>query len=180
MILQCNIRTGRYVPPVLQIRKYGNRRLYDPRASRYINLDDLATLVRDGEEIQVVDAKSGADLTRETLLQVVLDAAGGIDFLPIGLLRRIIRATGGDPSQALLRRQLATALTLLHDQFDRMEADLARFGRGPAAPAPAPEAPPPRKPAPRKPEAASVPKASDDLDALRLRLEALERRLKGD
>jgi polyhydroxyalkanoate synthesis repressor PhaR len=168
------MRTGRYVPSVVQIRKYGNRRLYDARASRYVNLDDLAKLVREGEEVRVVDAKSGADLTRETLLQVVLEVAGGIDFLPVGLLRRIIRATGDDPAQALLRRQLATALTLLHDQFDRMEAEMARFR---PAPQPAAEAPP-RRPAPRKSGAAPAP-ADGELGALRERLEALERRLRG-
>lgn len=164
---------GRYVPSVVQIRKYGNRRLYDARASRYVNLDDLAKLVREGEEIQVVDVKTGADLTRETLLQVVLEVAGGIDFLPIGLLRRIIRATGGDPAQALLRRQLATALTLLHDQFDRMEAEMARF-----RPPPTPEAAPAQKRPAKKAEAAP-PTPDSELGALRERLEALERRLRG-
>jgi polyhydroxyalkanoate synthesis repressor PhaR len=54
------------------IKKYANRKLYDTRASRYITLDEIAQLVRDGHEIKVVDRDNGADLTQVTLSQVVL------------------------------------------------------------------------------------------------------------
>src|SRR6266581_6663000 len=54
------------------IKKYANRKLYDTRTSRYITLDEIAGLVRDGHEIKVVDRDNGADLTQVTLSQIVL------------------------------------------------------------------------------------------------------------
>ena len=82
--------TGR---PVV-IKKYGNRRLYDTSASRYINLEDIAALVRNGKDVQVVDAKSGEDLTRVTLTQIIVeDAKQQPSGLPLELLRHLIVAT---------------------------------------------------------------------------------------
>lgn len=76
------------------IRKYGNRRLYDTSASRYINLDELATMVRVGEDVQVVDAKSGEDLTRVTLTQIIVeDAKDERVALPLEVLRELIVAS---------------------------------------------------------------------------------------
>lgn len=76
------------------IKKYENRRLYDTSASRYINLDDIARMVRNGKEVRVVDAKSGEDLTRTTLTQIIVEDSkeqpGG---LPVELLRQLIVAT---------------------------------------------------------------------------------------
>lgn len=158
------------------IKKYGNRRLYDTADSRYVNLEDLAALIRGGEEIQVVDAASGADLTRELLLQIVLELHGGLDFLPPGLLRRIIRATGDDPAQRLLRQQLGTALGLLHEQLDRLEATFGGWPRPPGASARTPGAPtsepPPDADTPPSPSAPGA-----EVDALRARLQELEARL---
>ena len=76
------------------IKKYANRRLYDTSAGRYVNLEDLAGLIRKGEEIQVVDAKSGEDLTRVVLTQIILeDAKGQPTGLPLELLRQLIVAS---------------------------------------------------------------------------------------
>lgn len=76
------------------IRKYGNRRLYDTSSSRYINLDDIAAMVRKGADVQVVDAKTGEDLTRVTLTQIILeDAKGQPAGLPLELLRQLVVAT---------------------------------------------------------------------------------------
>ncbi len=76
------------------IKKYANRRLYDTSAGRYVNLDDLAELIRKGEEIQVLDAKSGEDLTRVILTQIILeDAKGQPTGLPLELLRQLIVAS---------------------------------------------------------------------------------------
>jgi polyhydroxyalkanoate synthesis repressor PhaR len=76
------------------IKKYGNRRLYDTSGSRYINLEDIATLVRNGTEVKVVDAKSGEDLTRLTLTQIIVeDAKVQPQGLPIEFLQQLIRAT---------------------------------------------------------------------------------------
>jgi polyhydroxyalkanoate synthesis repressor PhaR len=76
------------------IKKYGNRRLYDTFGSRYVNLEDIATLVRNGNEVQVLDAKTGEDLTRVTLTQIILeDAKGQSSGLPLEMLRQMIVAT---------------------------------------------------------------------------------------
>lgn len=79
--------------PVL-IKKYGNRRLYDTTGSRYINLDDIAGLIREGKDVKVVDAKSGQDLTRVTLTQIITeDAKEKPTGLPLELLRQLIVAS---------------------------------------------------------------------------------------
>ncbi len=75
----------------IRIRKYANRRLYNTASSSYVTLADLAQLVRDGVEFTVEDAKSGEDLTRATLTQIIVDEEqSGANLLPVSLLRRII------------------------------------------------------------------------------------------
>lgn len=73
------------------IKKYSNRRLYDTEESRYITLDELAKSIREGEEVQVIDAKSGDDLTQGTLVQIVIESRGAARFLPVPLLTQMIR-----------------------------------------------------------------------------------------
>lgn len=81
-------------PSVVVIKKYGNRRLYDTGGSRYVNLDDLAGFVRAGKEVRVVDAKTGRDLTRVTLTQIITeDAKDKPTGLPLELLRQLIMAS---------------------------------------------------------------------------------------
>jgi len=81
-------------PSTVVIKKYGNRRLYDTAGSRYVNLDDLAALVRAGKEVRVVDAKTGRDLTRVTLTQIITeDAKDKPTGLPLELLRQLIVAS---------------------------------------------------------------------------------------
>jgi len=76
------------------IKKYGNRRLYDTAASRYVNLDDIAAFIREGKEVKVVDAKTGRDLTRVTLTQIITeDAKEKPTGLPLELLRQLIVAS---------------------------------------------------------------------------------------
>jgi polyhydroxyalkanoate synthesis repressor PhaR len=78
------------VNPVI-IKKYPNRRLYDTSTSRYINLEDIAAFVRDGRDVQVLDAQSGEDVTRVTLTQIIMDDAKQQPTgLPIELLRQLI------------------------------------------------------------------------------------------
>jgi len=73
------------------IRKYPNRRLYDTSASRYINLEDIAAFVREGKDVQVLDAQTGEDLTRVTLTQIIMDDAKQQPTgLPLGMLRQLI------------------------------------------------------------------------------------------
>ena len=76
------------------IKRYGNRRLYNSEASRYVNLDDIAALVREGKDVKVVDAKTGQDLTRVTLTQIITeDARDKPTGLPLELLRQLIVAS---------------------------------------------------------------------------------------
>ena len=76
------------------IKKYANRRLYDTSNSRYINLEDIGALVRNGKDVQVVDANTGEDLTRVTLTQIIVeDAKGAPSGLPLELLRQLIVTT---------------------------------------------------------------------------------------
>jgi polyhydroxyalkanoate synthesis repressor PhaR len=81
-------------PDKVVIKKYANRRLYDTSGSRYINLEDIAALVRNGKGLQVVDAKTGEDITRVTLTQIIVeDAKEQPTGLPLELLRQLIVAS---------------------------------------------------------------------------------------
>ena len=77
------------------IKKYPNRRLYDTQTSTYITLADVKQLVLDQTEFQVVDAKSGEDLSRQILLQIILEEeAGGMPIFTQPVLAQIIRSYG--------------------------------------------------------------------------------------
>lgn len=76
------------------IKKYPNRRLYDTSSGRYVNLDDVALLIRQGVDVQVVDARTGEDLTRVVLTQIIVeDVKGQPASLPLDLLRELVIAT---------------------------------------------------------------------------------------
>jgi len=76
------------------IKKYPNRRLYNTTSRKYVNLNDLAALIREGQEIQVVDARTGEDLTRVVLTQIIVeDAREEPTGLPLELLRQLIMAS---------------------------------------------------------------------------------------
>jgi polyhydroxyalkanoate synthesis repressor PhaR len=78
-------------PATIVIKKYPNRRLYDTSASRYINLEDIGEMVRKGKDVQVIDAQTGADVTRVTLTQIIVDDAKQQPTgLPLELLRQLI------------------------------------------------------------------------------------------
>ncbi len=80
--------------PVI-IKKYENRRLYDATNSRYVNLDEIARMVREGRELQVVDAATGEDLTRLILTQIIVDDAKEPDStFPLDILRQMVVASG--------------------------------------------------------------------------------------
>ena len=77
------------------IKKYANRRLYDTESSTYITLDRLAQMVREGREFEVLDAKSGEDITRQVLTQIIVDEeARGATMLPINFLKQLIGLYG--------------------------------------------------------------------------------------
>jgi polyhydroxyalkanoate synthesis repressor PhaR len=80
--------------PKVTIRKYGNRRLYDTGGSRYVNLEEIARMVRDGIEVEVRDARSGEDLTRVILTQIIVEEARDRKTgLPLQLLRELVMAS---------------------------------------------------------------------------------------
>jgi len=106
------------------IKKYPNRRLYDTSAGRYVNLEDVAALVRDGTDIQVVDAKTGEDLTRLVLTQVIMeDAKGQPAGLPLELLRQLIVASD-HASQEFLTWYLKSAFDAYGKVQESMESRL--------------------------------------------------------
>lgn len=80
--------------PKAIIKKYSDRRLYDSKASRYVTLDDVARMVRDGIEVKVVDARTGKDLTYLVLTQIILEDARRRETpLPLQLLEQLVRAS---------------------------------------------------------------------------------------
>jgi polyhydroxyalkanoate synthesis repressor PhaR len=73
------------------IRKYENRRLYDTTQSRYVNLDDVAAMIRSGADLQVVDARTNRDVTRTVLTQIIVEETKGRELgLPLELLRQLV------------------------------------------------------------------------------------------
>jgi polyhydroxyalkanoate synthesis repressor PhaR len=122
------------MPQERLIRKYSNRRLYDTSSSRHVTLDDLRQLVVAGEKIKVVDEKTGDDLTRSVLLQIIAEQEQfGMPVLGCDLLEMIIRFYGG-PMQALLTRYLEQAFTSMLRQQEAMQSEMARALQAPLAP----------------------------------------------
>jgi polyhydroxyalkanoate synthesis repressor PhaR len=100
---------------VVTIKKYANRRLYDTRKSSYITLDDLAGMVRDGQQFRVIDAKTEEDITHSVLTQIIMEAEQrGQTMLPVGFLRELITLYG-DSMQALVPGYLEASM----DSFRR-------------------------------------------------------------
>jgi polyhydroxyalkanoate synthesis repressor PhaR len=97
-------------PPTL-IKKYGNRRLYDTSESRYVTLEELEQRIRGGEDVRVLDAKSDADLTQQTLAQIILESRGGARLLPVPLLLQLIRM-GDDALAEFFGRYMGSALEM--------------------------------------------------------------------
>ncbi|WP_224199338.1 MULTISPECIES: polyhydroxyalkanoate synthesis repressor PhaR [Pacificimonas] len=92
------------------IKKYANRRLYNTGTSSYITLDTLAQMTREGTEFKVIDAKSGEDITRTVLTQIIMDEeTNGQTMLPTSFLREII-AMYGNQMQAMLPSYLEASM----------------------------------------------------------------------
>jgi polyhydroxyalkanoate synthesis repressor PhaR len=122
------------MPQERLIRKYSNRRLYDTRDSRHVTLDDLRQLISAGERIKVIDDKSGEDLTRSVLLQIISEQEQfGSPILGAELLEMIIRFYGG-PMQGLLTRYLEQAFTSMLRQQEAMQSEIAKALQTPFAP----------------------------------------------
>ena len=109
------------------IKKYANRRLYDTESSSYITLDRLAEMVREGREFEVVDAKSGDDITRQVLTQIIVDEESrGSTLLPLNFLKQII-GLYGNSMQTFVPNYLEAAM----DAFQRNQSAVRdSFGTG--------------------------------------------------
>ena len=166
------------------IKKYANRRLYDTESSAYITLDRLAAMVREGREFEVVDAKTGEDITRQVLTQIIVDeeARGGATMLPINFLKQLI-GLYGNSMQTFVPQYLESAMdafqrnqSAVKDAFGaNMFAELAKrnlamfedaaqafSGKGKPGPGLKPDSRPEPKP------------GASEVDQLRAELEALQ------
>jgi polyhydroxyalkanoate synthesis repressor PhaR len=189
--------TNAVVP--ITIKKYANRRLYNTASSAYVTLADLAKMVKAGEDFVVFDAKSGEDITRSVLTQIIFEQEGkeGQSLLPITFLRQLIRFYG-DSVQALLPSYLEFSIDRFTGEQQKFREEAGRaFGHSPFATSsfsaleeltrknlaafsqalgmftPFVSAPP----AAADPAPASRPVGSADLDALKTQLSEMQRRL---
>ena len=103
------------------IKKYANRRLYNTSSSSYITLEDLARMVRENVEFQVLDAKTGDDITHSILTQIIMDeeANGGQQMLPVSFLRQLI-GMYGNSMQALMPSYLEASMANFRDNQSKI------------------------------------------------------------
>ena len=171
------------------IKKYANRRLYNTQSSSYITLDDLARMTREGIDFQVLDAKTGADITHQILTQIIMEEEShGEQMLPISFLRQLI-SMYGNSMQALMPHYLEATMdnfranqrklqetwqaSMGPDALARLaETNMAMFKAAasafmPGAGAGAPPSPP--TPTPHAVE--------DDIEALREQMAEMQRKL---
>jgi polyhydroxyalkanoate synthesis repressor PhaR len=187
------------------IKKYANRRLYNTGTSTYVTLEDLAAMVKRGEDFVVYDAKSSEDITRSVLTQIIFEqeSKAGQNLLPATFLRQLIRFYG-DSMQMLVPRYLEVSIESLTREQEKFRQQMSQaFGTGPFAPleeqvrrnmeiferAFSMFAPFPRREAPaaephRAPEHHSAagpqqppPEPADEIDDLKRQLEEVQKRL---
>src|SRR5438309_10473174 len=115
-------------PPVI-VKKYANRRLYNTATSSYVTLEDLAKMIKEGGDFVVYDAKTGEDLTRSVLTQIIVEQEQkGQDLLPISFLRQLI-SMYGDSMQFLVPGYLEQAMATFARNQEQMRNTLrATFG----------------------------------------------------
>ncbi|MEM8576302.1 MAG: polyhydroxyalkanoate synthesis repressor PhaR [Pseudomonadota bacterium] len=104
----------------LLIKRYASRRLYNTETSDYVTLEDIAGFIRDGREVQIVDLKSGDDLTRQYLLQIIAEhESRGESVLPVDVLNDLVRSymTGG---ASVVPQFLQASFEMLRDGQSRM------------------------------------------------------------
>jgi polyhydroxyalkanoate synthesis repressor PhaR len=108
------------------VKKYANRRLYNTESSSYITLDNLADMVRQGRDFVVYDAKTGEDITRSVLTQIIVEEEGkGRALLPTAFLRQLI-GFYGDQMQSLVPRFLEQALGAFAQQQEQVRATMQK------------------------------------------------------
>src|SRR5580658_5312030 len=116
----------------ITIKKYANRRLYNTGTSTYVTLEDLAGMVKKGEDFVVFDAKTGEEITRSVLTQIIFEQENkeGQNLLPIAFLRQLIRFYG-DRMQMLVPRYLEVSIESLTREQEKFRQQMAQaFGVG--------------------------------------------------
>jgi polyhydroxyalkanoate synthesis repressor PhaR len=108
------------------IKKYANRRLYNTGTSTYVTLEDLAAMVKDGEDFLVYDAKSGDDITRSVLAQIIFEQENkaGQNLLPTTFLRQLIRFYG-DSMQMVVPKYLEQSIATLTQEQEKFRKQIA-------------------------------------------------------
>ena len=111
---------------VIVIKKYANRRLYNTATSTYVTLDDLSVMVKGGQNFQVVDAKTGEDITRSVLTQIIFEEenkGGAQTLLPVNFLRQLIKFYG-DQMQSVVPGYLEFSLDNLMKDQDKIRKQM--------------------------------------------------------
>lgn len=162
------------------IKKYENRRLYDTTNSRYVNLDEVAQTIRDGSDVQVVDAVTGEDLTRLVLTQIIVEHAKAADSaFPLDLLRQMVIASGRATQETALKYMKAV-FDMYQNAYRAMSPPLSPFEFIPQPPAPRPataEVPPGTRSTGNGRESRAAERGGNrafEVEALRRRVEELE------
>jgi len=115
---------------VITIKKYANRRLYNTATSSYVTLDHLAEMVKEGTDFVVTDAKSGEDITRSVLTQIIVEQEGkGQNLLPIKFLRQVI-GFYGDSLGGLVPRYLEHSMEAFHQNESHMRGAMQQAFKG--------------------------------------------------
>lgn len=113
-------------PPLL-IKRYASRRLYNTETSDYVTLDEIAGFIRSGREIRIIDLKSGDDLTRQYLLQIITEHEGrGENVLPIEVLMDLVRSYRGS-AQSIVPEFLAASFEMLREGQSKLMENWATF-----------------------------------------------------
>lgn len=124
-------RTKRQPGEPTVIKKYANRRLYDTGRSSYVTLEDLCEMVKEGHDFVVKDAKTGEDLTRSVLTQIILDqeSKGEDNLLPTSFLRNLI-SFYGDSVQQVVPNYLETTLDMFVKNQERVREQINKSFEG--------------------------------------------------
>ncbi|MCK1740289.1 polyhydroxyalkanoate synthesis repressor PhaR [Bradyrhizobium sp. 139] len=182
------------------IKKYANRRLYNTGTSTYVTLEDLAAMVKDGEDFLVYDAKTGDDITRSVLAQIIFEQENkaGQNLLPTTFLRQLIRFYG-DSMQMVVPKYLEQSIATLTQEQEKFRKQIANSLSGtPFAPleeqvrrnmelfqqtfsmfkpfAPTPGRPATATPEP-EPDASAEPAKDTNIDDLRQQMKDMQERL---
>lgn len=113
--------------PALLIKRYASRRLYNTETSDYVTLDDVAAIIRAGREVRIVDLKTGDDLTRQYLLQIIAEhESRGENVLPVDVLTDLVRSYATS-ANSVVPQFLAASFEMLREGQSKMMENLAAF-----------------------------------------------------